>query len=205
MSTHKGSAGFPQWMLSQGPGCSEASSPGRAPHFPNPTAPPPCFPVECALKCDPSLLCPQSWTKVLSGQFWTEPLHKTDTWVFKSKVTQSYTHKMHIVSMALLTLWYIIKVENYSWMNILISSMSRIQWGSKFIWPEKKSQIKFSLANEKEIYRNMKRKNLENTPYELWSTPTPTPYWCRDSQAFFLWVLDMWAVFCSSIFYYSSS
>lgn len=99
MSTHKGSAGFPQWMLSQGPGCSEASSTGRAPPFPNPTAPPPCFPVECALKCDPSRLCPQSWTKVLSGQFRTEPLHKTDTWVFKSKVTQSCAHKnAHVIN-----------------------------------------------------------------------------------------------------------
>lgn len=35
--------------------------------------------------------------------------------------------------------------------------------------------MKFSLVNEKEIYQNMKSKNLENSPVELWSTSHPHP------------------------------
>lgn len=65
--------------------------------------------------------------------------------------------------------------------------------------------MKFSSVNEKEIFQNMKSKNLENIPCELWSTPPPYLILYRDSQAFFLWVLDLWTVFGNSILYYSSS
>lgn len=178
MSTHKGSAGFPQRMLSQGPGCSKASSTGRAPPFPNPTAPPPCFPVECALKCDPSRLCPQSWTKVLSGQFGTAPLHKTDTWVFKSKVPQKYAHKnAHVINGFAHIMMYQkdeeLFLDQYIHILYVYNSMRCPVYLTRTKITDK---MKFSSVNEKEIYQNMKSKNLENTPCELWSTRTPTPY-----------------------------
>lgn len=61
---------------------------------------------------------------------------------------------------------------NYSWMNILISSMSIIQWGAQFIWKKITNKIKFSLVNKKEIEYE-KQKLGEHS---MWIMVYPRPY-----------------------------
>lgn len=152
--------------------------------------------MECALKCDPSLLCPQRRINVLSGLFrlsssikhahaplkarWRKTVHTKCTWnqcFVHIRIQQNDEEPFLDVYTHILSICYSVRLPVY-----LTGKKKKKKFAA--------DKTKFSLVNDKGIYQSTKTKIVEDTLVELQSTSSPsTVHSC---------VLDMWADFAGS-------